>query len=39
MTKTSLKKLVLDYLAFAKFFKTNKVIIIIVYIDNFFFWA
>ena len=36
MTKTGLKKLLLDYLTFTKNFRISKVIIIIVYIDNFF---
>lgn len=39
MIKISLKRLVSDYLAFVKNHGTSKVVIIIIYIDNFFFFG
>lgn len=38
MIKANLKKLILDYLTFAKNPGTSKVVIIIVYIDGFLFF-
>lgn len=38
MIKAGLKKFISDYLTFAKNLDINKVIIIIIYIDNFLFF-
>lgn len=38
MTKASLTRLMSDYLAFAKNFGISKVVIVIIYIDNFLFF-
>lgn len=38
MIKADLKKLILDYSAFAKNLDINKVVIVIVYVDNFLFF-
>lgn len=38
MIKADLKKLISDYLAFVKNLGISKVVIIIIYIDNFFFF-
>ena len=39
MTKAGQKRLVSDYLAFAKKFGTSKVVIVIVYVDDFLFFG
>ncbi len=39
MIKAGLKKLISDYLAFTKNLQINKVVIVIVYINNFLFFT